>query len=370
MDETPMPLRTGHYRDFLAAIIDEALDGIIVIDETGAILSFNRAATGLFGYREDEVVGQNVRMLMPEPYHSEHDSCLRNYLETGEAKIIGIGRQVNGQRKDGSIFPMELGVAAVQQDGKRLFVGFTHDLSERRKFEARMQELHADRLDLVEHMAAGLAHELKQPLTAINTYVNVVRRLLKASQFSAENAEEILDKVADQVFRMSEIMDNVRQFMARGATDKTPQHLNEVVRTACEFTEALAKEAGIVTAAHLDAEDDRVVINKVQIQQVVVNLKRNAIEAMQGRKRRELTVSTRLVERDMIRADVIDTGPGLPATVKSRLFEPFTTSKAHGLGVGLFISRSIIEAHHGKLWAEENPGGGTIFSFVLPVTRA
>jgi two-component system, LuxR family, sensor kinase FixL len=265
---------------------------------------------------------------------------------------------------------MELVVAAVEQDGKRLFVGFTHDLSERRKFEARMQELHAAHVDLVEHMAVGLAHELKQPLTAINIYLNVVRRLLKESEFSTENAEEILDKVADQVFRVSEIMDNVRQFMARGVTDKTPQNLNEVVRTACEFTEAIAKEAGVVTAVHLDAEDDRVVINRVQIQQVVVNLKRNAIESMRGCKRRELTVSTRLVERDKIRADVVDTGPGLPATVKNRLFEPFTTTKADGLGIGLFISCSIIEAHHGTLWAEENPGGGTVFSFVLPVTRA
>ncbi|MBG0800457.1 PAS domain S-box protein [Methylocystis sp. H4A] len=365
-----MPSKPGQYRDYLAAIVDGALDGIVAIDETGSILSFNRAATALFGYGQDEVIGRNVRMLMPEPYRREHDTYLRNYRETGQAKIIGIGRQVEGQRRDGSIFPMELGVTEVEQDGRHIFVGIIHDLSERRKFEARMQELHAGRLELIEHMAVGLAHELKQPLTAINAYLNIVRRLLKDQHFSAEKAEDALDKTTKEVFRVSEIMDNLRQFMARGTTDRTAHHLNEVVRTACEFTDAMSKEAGVTTAVHLDANEDQVTINKVQIQQVVVNLKRNAIEAMQGCENRQLTVSTRLAEGDMIRVDVTDTGPGLPDIVKQRLFEPFTTTKPHGLGVGLSVSRSIIEEHHGKLWAEENPGGGTVFSFALPVTRA
>ena len=362
-----MSSRAGQYRDVAAAIVDEALDGIIVIDAMGTILSFNRAAAALFGYNPEEVIGQNVRMLMPEPYRSEHDTYLKSYLETGEGRIIGIGREVEGQGKDGSIFPMELNVAAVDQGDRRLFVGFIHDLSERRKFEARMQKLHADRLDLIEHMAIGLAHELKQPLAAMSAYLNVVRRILKEPNFSNERVEEVLDKATDQVLRLSEIMDNVRQFMARGETDKTPHNLNDVIRTACEFTDAIAKESGVTTAVHLDAENDKVVVNRVQIQQVVVNLKRNAIEAMRGCAKRELTVSTHLVEGEMIRVDVADTGPGLPEAIKSKLFEPFTTTKPQGLGVGLSISRSIIEAHHGKVWAEDNPGGGAVFSFVLPL---
>jgi two-component system, LuxR family, sensor kinase FixL len=359
----------GQHSDFRAAIVDEALDGIIVTDAAGTVLSFNRAAAALFGYSPGEVIGRNVRMLMPEPYRNEYDMCLRNFLETGEAKIIGIRRQVEGRRKDGSIFPIELGVALVDQEGRRLFVGFTHDLSERRRFEGRMQELHAARHDLIEHMAIGLAHELKQPLTAISGYLSVVRRVLKAPNFSKEKVEEILDKAVNQVFRVSKIIDNLREFTARGATDKTPQNLNDVVRTACEFTDALARESGVTTVVRLDAENDRVVINRVQVQQVVVNLKRNAIEAMQGCKRRELTVSTRLVEGDKIRVDVADTGLGLSEIVKSKLFEPFTTTKAQGLGVGLSISQWIIEAHHGKLWAEDNPDGGTVFSFVLPLAN-
>ncbi|MGZ9409106.1 MAG: sensor histidine kinase, partial [Methylocystis sp.] len=146
-----------------------------------------------------------------------------------------------------------------------------------------------------------------------------------------------------------------------------PQNLNAVIRTACEFTDALAKEHHVQTAIDLEASPDTVVINKVQIQQDVVNLKRNAVEAMQNCERREMRVSTRLIEGNLIRADVTDTGPGLPEEIKDRLFEQFTTTKPHGLGVGLSISRSIIEAHNGKIWAEPNPGGGTIFSFVLPL---
>jgi two-component system, LuxR family, sensor kinase FixL len=355
---------------FLAAVVNGALDGIVSIDESGRILSFNPAASKLFGYAPAEVIGRSVDVLMPEPYRREHDTYLQNYLRTGEAKIIGIGRQVEGRRKDGSIFPIDLGIAEIQLDGRRLFIGFIHDLSERRRFEAHLRELHADRLDLMEHMTVGLAHELKQPLAAITAYLNILSRRLKEQRVPVEAGEDVVDKITQQVFRVSEIMDNVRQFMTRGVTDKTPQHLNDVVRTACEFTDAIAKEAGVATTVRLDAKDDLVVINKVQIQQVVVNLKRNAIEAMHGSQIREMIVSTRLVEGAMIRVDVVDTGPGLAEAVRSRLFKPFTTTKPQGLGVGLSISRSIIDDHHGKLWAEDNPPGGTVFCFVLPVTRA
>ena len=235
--------------------------------------------------------------------------------------------------------------------------------------ETRMRELHGDRLKLIENMAAGLAHELNQPLSAINAYLNIARRLLKSEQELAK-VDEVLDLASRQVTRAAEIISNLRDFIAHGETDKTLQNLNDVVRTACEFTDAMAKEHQIKTTLRLNAESDRVIANRVQIQQVVVNLKRNAIEAMQECERREMLVQTSLVDGNMIRTDVVDTGPGLAEPIKKNLFEPFMSTKTHGLGVGLSISRSIIEAHHGKLWAEPNPGGGTIFSFVLPLADA
>jgi two-component system sensor kinase FixL len=352
---------------YLTAIVNAVVDGVITIDERGVVLSMNPAAAKLFGFTPSEVIGQNVRMLMPEPDRGKHDSYISEYRRTGAPKIIGIGRQVEGMRKDGSVFPMELGVSVAETQGKRVFVGLIHDLSQTRRFERRLHELQTNRFDLMENMAAGLAHELKQPLAAIAAYINFAHRQLKQKDFSIAKVEEMLDGANAQVFRASEIIDNLRQFIARGETVRTPQNLNAVVRTACEFTDAIAKEHNVKTTIDLEASPDTVVINKVQIQQVVVNLKRNAIEAMQNCERREMRVSTRLVEAKLIRVDVADTGPGLPQEINDRLFEQFTTTKPHGLGVGLSISRAIIEAHRGKIWAEPNPGGGTIFSFVLPL---
>ena len=230
-----------------------------------------------------------------------------------------------------------------------------------------MHDLHADRLDIIENMTVGLAHELKQPLAAINAYLNIANRLIKKGDLG--ELEQVLDKASKQVFRVSEIVDSLRQFIARGETIKSLHHLNEVVRTACEFTDSIAKEFGVATTVNLDAENDLVLINRVQIQQVVVNLKRNAIEAMENCERRELVVSTHMIDGNGIQVDVTDTGPGISEAIQSKLFDQFTTTKPHGLGVGLSISRSIINAHHGRLWAEPNPGGGTIFSFVLPLAE-
>ena len=355
---------------FLAAVVNGALDGIISIDESGCVLSINPAATRLFGYAPGEVIGKNVKMLMPEPYRSEHDKFVRDYLESGIEKIIGSGRQVEGQRKDGTVFPMELGIAAVQSNGDRIYVGFIHDLSERRLFEARMQELQKNRLNLIENMTVGLAHELKQPLAAATAYQNAVRRILdKQDFFNKKEVGQALDNATEQVFRASQIMDNLRQFISRGETAKSLQHLNEVVKTACDFTDSAAKECGVNTIVRLDAESDLVQINAIQIQQVVVNLTRNAIEAMQGSETRELTVSTQVVDGDKIRTDVVDTGPGLPEFLREKPFEPFASTKPHGLGVGLSISRSIIEEHRGHLTAVSNPDGGATFSFVLPLAE-
>jgi two-component system sensor kinase FixL len=361
----------SHDGAFLAAVVNGATGGIVIIDESGIIRSFNIAAAELFGYAPAEAIGQNVSMLMPQPYRGGHDGYLSNYLRTGDAKIIGVGREVEGQRKDGSVFPMELGVSVIEVAPKRFFVGFVHDLSERRRFESRVQELHADRLKFITNMAAGLTHELNQPLSAINTYLNIARRLLKDKREpTAVEVDVILEKAGSQVMRAAQIISNLREFIAHGETVKTLQNLNDVVRTACEFTDGIAKEHKVMTTLRLEAARDCVVANRVQIQQVVVNLKRNAIEALQECEKREMVVSTSLFEIDMIRTDIVDTGPGLPESVKKNLFEPFTSTKAHGLGVGLSISRSIIEAHHGRLWAEPNPSGGTTFSFVLPLADA
>lgn len=353
----------------LRATIEGAVDGIVAIDERGAMLSLNSAALRLFGYDLSESIGQNVKMLMPEPVRSEHDFYLAIRSELQGAPTSGEGREVVGQRKDGSTFPLELTISEANCDGRRIFIGFLRDLTERRKTEARMQKMRAERLDLMAQMATGVAHEVNQPLSAIATYLSTARRLLPRPETSAAQVDAILESAAVQVMRAGQIIGHLRSFITRGEPDKTLQSLHEVIQDACDFADVSAKTAKVDVMLRLQAEFDRVIIDRVQIQQVLVNLKRNAIEAMHASEKRELVVATSLAGEDLIRTDISDTGAGLSEESLSNLFEPFTTTKAHGLGVGLSISRSIVEAHYGKLWAEPNPGGGAILSFTLPLAR-
>jgi two-component system sensor kinase FixL len=358
--------RASQDRAFLSAVVNGSLDGILALNEGGTILSFNPAAAALFGYAPAEVIGRNFEILMPEPYRGGEGSLPTDYLRGSNADAAGAARHVEGQRKDGTVFPMLLTVSIAEAGRKRFFVGFVHDLTERCGFRTGAQDLREDRLKLAENIAAGLAHELNQPLSAINSYLDIARRLLKNKRETpVAKLQEVLDSATGQVSRAAQMISNLREYIARDKPGKSLQRLNDVVRTACEFTDPMARENKVAQTLRLDATDDRVLVNRIQIQQVVVNLKRNAIEAMKDCRKRELVVSTSSVYGSVIRVDVADSGPGLPEAVKKSLFQPFTTTKADGLGVGLSISWSIIEAHNGRLWAESNPGGGTIFSFVL-----
>lgn len=354
----------------LRATIEGANDAIVTIDATGIVQSANKATAAMFGYEMDEIVGQNVCMLMPEPDRSNHDAYIRRYLDSGEAKIIGVGREIEARRKDGSLFPAELSVSEVRSDDCRLFVGLLHNLSERRRIEARVRKLHADRLNAVGGMAAGLAHEINQPLAATATYLKAARRLLQMPpELRPANVEDTLDNAAAQIMRAGRIIGHLREFIARGEPDKTLQSVHQLIEEAYDLTIAGAKRANVRVCLRLNAKDDRVLADRVQIKQVLVNLLRNAIEAMSESKERELVISTSSA-KDAIRIDVADTGAGLSKEVEADLFEPFMTTKASGMGVGLSISRSIVEAHYGKIWAEPNPGGGAILCFTLPLAEA
>lgn len=354
----------------LRATIEGAADAIVTIDEKGVMLSLNSAALGLFGYGLAEALGQNVKILMPEPLSGEHDLYLADYLAAGQSKIIGAGREVIGRRKDGSTFPLELTISEAScGGGGRHFVGFLRDLTERREAEARMQQMQADRFDLMAQMATGVAHEVNQPLSAIATYLSTVRRLLQRSETNVAQIDDVLASATAQVMRAGQIIGHLRGFITRREPDKTLQSLHQVILDARDLTDANAKNVKVDVTLGLQAEFDRVLIDKAQIQQVLVSLKRNAIEAMHASQIRELTIATSLTADGMIRTDISDTGAGMSEEFLNSLFEPFLTTKAHGLGVGLSISRSIVEAHYGKLWAELNPAGGAIMSFTLPLAR-
>lgn len=353
----------------LQAILDTVPDGMIIIDEHGTVRSFSATAERMFGYAAEEVLGHNVQLLMPSPYREQHDEYVARYLATGERRIIGLGRVVAGERKDGTIFPLELAVGEVKTEGHRLFTGFVRDLTERQKTLRRVQELqaelsHVSRLTEMGQMASALAHEINQPLTAAANYLQAIRRLL-ASGDRAARVPGVLDQALAQIERAAEIIARLRAFMRKGESKERPEQLAPVIEEAAALALIGAKERGIDVRLVTAPDLPRVAIDKLQIQQVLINLMRNAIEAMAESARRELTITAEVVGDGMVGVRVGDTGPGIAPEVAERLFQPFVTTKPQGMGVGLSICRSIVEGHGGRLWTEANPGGGTVFAFVL-----
>lgn len=356
----------------LQSILDSIPDAMIVIDERGIMRSFSSAAERLFGYGAADVLGKNVKLLMPMPHRVEHDSYLDRYIRTGERRIIGIGRIVVGQRRDGSTFPMELAVGEMRVHNQRFFTGFIRDLTERQQTEARLQELqselvHISRLTAMGEMASALAHELNQPLSAIANYMKGSRRLLENSL--AENASLIrdaMDKAGDQALRAGQIIRRLRDFVARGDSERRVEDVKRLVEEASALALVGAKDKGVRVRFEFTPEIGFVLADKVQIQQVLINLIRNAIEAMEETEKRELVISTASGKENMLEICVADTGPGIAPEISAQLFQPFITTKRQGMGVGLSISRTIVEAHGGSIAAKPNPGGGTAFCFTLP----
>ena len=355
----------------LTSILDTVPDAMIVIDERGIIQSFSSAAERLFGYVAAEIVGTNVKRLMPSPYREDHDGYLERYLRTGERRIIGIGRVVVGERKDGSTFPMELAVGEMRSSNQRFFTGFIRDLTERQQTEARLQELqselvHISRLTAMGEMASALAHELNQPLSAIANYMKGSRRLLgNNTDDRSELLRNAMDKAAEQALRAGQIIRHLRDFVARGESERRVESVKKLVEEASALALVGAKDQGVRVRFRFDPTADLVLADKVQIQQVLLNLLRNAVEAMESSQKRELLISTESKKDSMITISVADSGTGIAPEMTSQLFQPFVTNKRHGMGVGLSISRTIIEAHGGQIGVEPNPVGGTIFRFTL-----
>ena len=234
----------------------------------------------------------------------------------------------------------------------------------------RMQKLQASGLNAMGGMVTGLAHELNQPLTASACYLLTAQRLLEMPQeLRPASVSETLDSAAEQIMRAAGIVRQLREFIMRGEPEKAFANLHDLIREASQATTTNMSGAHVKASLQLGANVDRVFVDSVQIKQVLVNLISNAVDAMNASAERELTISTSLIDDLAIRIDVVDTGVGFSEVVKENLFEPFATSKVDGMGIGLSISRSIVEAHEGKMWAESNPGGGAVFSFVLPLVN-
>ncbi len=355
----------------LQSIIDTVPEATIVIDEQGLIQSFSATAERMFDYTAAEMVGENVKLLMPSPYREEYDGYLARYIETGKPRLLGAGRIVDGQRKDGTTFPIELTVGEMWSDSRRFFTGFIRDLTERQETEARLQELqseliHVSRLTAMGEMASAIAHELNQPLAAIGNYLNGSHRLLAGSDDPRiVTVRDVLDRAAGQALRAGEIIRRLREFVGRRESERRVESITRLIQEASALALVGAKEQGLRVSFDLDPQLDLVMVDKVQVQQVLVNLIRNAIEAMEASPRRDLSISTRPAGEGILAVQVDDTGSGISEEMTQKLFQPFATTKANGMGVGLSISRTIIEAHGGQIEAKPRSEGGTTFCFTL-----
>ena len=357
----------------LQSILDTVLDAMVVIDTDGKMLSFNGSAVRQFGYSVEEVLGRNVSMLMPSPYREQHDGYMDRYLATGEKRIIGVDRVVVGRRKDGSTFPMKLAVGETRRGNRIFFTGFIRDLTEREQSAAMLDQARSElarlaRLNELGEMASTLAHELNQPLSAIANYVQGSRRMLDRIEGEVPpTLRSALDETAKQALRAGDIIRHLREFVTRGDTDKEPEDINQLVEQAGTLALVGSQERGVKSVFDFSAEGGMVLADRVQIQQVLINLMRNAMEAMRDSERKELTIRTRPIEGGRMQVEVADTGPGISEEIAPQLFQPFVTSKAHGMGIGLSISRRIIESHGGELTVSRNTAGGATFVFSLPL---
>jgi two-component system, LuxR family, sensor kinase FixL len=483
-----------------SALIATAVDGIVVIDARGVVQIYSPACERLFGYSPDEVIGKNVKLLMPQPFHGEHDQYLANYRRTGTRRIIGIGREVMGRRKDLTTFPMYLSVGEGEVGGEAIFVGIIHDLSllraaergreasdrhlanivessddiilsktldgvvmswnaaaerifgytagemigqpisgiippdrlseeddilrrvragehishyetvrrhkdgrdiivslsvspvrdadgrivgaskiardvtEQRKAENRAAELqfellHVSRLSAMGQMTAAIAHEVNQPLTAVANYVSAARRVISSlgNDAAAVKARDFMEKAAEQTLRAGAIIRNLRDFIEKRESQHIPHDINKVVAEAVALGLAGAAHIDVKVRLDLDSTLALVLIDKIQIQQVLLNLIRNSIEAMAAASERELVLSTAPDGPGFVAVTVADSGPGLPDEVAARLFQPFTTTKEQGMGIGLNICHSIVEDHGGRIWLLPDVPRGTAFRIRLPL---
>ena len=357
--------------DDLHGLTDVVPDAVVVIDQAGGILSFNTGAERMFGYSEEQVRNENVSLLMPSPDREAHNGYLARYLDTGEKRMIGTARVTNARRRNGDTFPIELAVGEMKFGDRLYFAGFIKDLTKARENEQLMHSLQADlaqvsRISSMGSLASSIAHELNQPLTSIVNYAAAASDMLdEAAMDGLEDVRHALSECRSEALRAGEIIRRLRDFISHGDIAPEIGNLRSIVNSATALALVNGDGRDVDFSSQIDPECESVLVVPIQIQQVLVNLMRNALEAMQGSGNKRLRVTSACHDDGMVRISVSDSGPGLDPHVAQRLFHPFVSTKASGMGLGLSICQTIINAHGGKIWARPSELGGTEFSFTL-----
>jgi two-component system sensor kinase FixL len=340
------------------SIVESAVDAIIVIDARGVVEAVNPAAVRLFGYEAADVVGHNVSMLMPSPYREEHDGYLARYLATGEARIIGIGREVTGRTRDGTLFPVHLSVGEVQFAGERKFTGILHDLSARVRLEAQLREQTA--LARLGEMAAVIAHEVRNPLAGIRGAVQVIGTRLPEGSREAQVIGEIVGRIDTLTGLIQDLLLFARPPQPRPA----PVELPPLVETTAQLLSGDPALSGVTV--QVEGSAPPVVADPELLKIVFLNLLINGAHAMRGEGRIRVSVNAAGSYGEVT---IMDAGPGIPAEIREKIFAPFFTTKARGTGLGLPTAKRFVEAHGGTISIECPAAGGTIVTIRLPLLR-
>ena len=356
------------------ALLDAAVDGIIIIDAQGIVRRFNRAAENMFGYPESEISGSNVSRLMPEPHRSRHGGYLEHYYSTGEASIIGSGREVAGVKKNGETFPMFLSVGEIKGGAEKRFVGIVRDMSDVQAGREQVRQLeeqllHADRLVILGELTAGIAHEINQPLTAIAAYADAGKKMVsRGPGASGTEINTICERISEQSRRAASVVQRLRKLVRSGAVSKARHNINQIISNTLLLFEFEIKKSNIELLFFPDESLDELYVDEIHIQQIMVNLVKNSIDAISESETSSGSIEIRVSsDSGQVLITVTDNGPGIPAKYRDRLFESFFTTKPKGVGLGLSICKTIAAAHGGNLKYEQRERGGSRFALSLPL---
>ncbi len=359
--------------DHMDSLMDAMIDAFIVIDDKGIMERFNKSAEKMFGYTVAEVEGKNISMLMAGRDRKDHDKYMNNYQRTGVAKIIGIGREVLAQRKNGDVFPADIAIGEVRGPSSVRYIGLVRDLSEQRAaethmFKQREEMLNTSRLSTMGEMAAAMAHELNQPLSAISNYAAACRRLLANDDIDKESIIDALERIDTQAHRAGEVIRRTRDFTRTPDTERSTTTIIDLLNEIVPLAEMDAHANNIALEVNVPKNLAPIFVDGLQIQQVLLNLLRNGVDAMHDSEpeHRHLKLSARYTAPGEVSLIVTDEGPGISKELAQKLFNPFVTTKSSGMGMGLAISRTIAEAHGGSLEFRRNPERGVSFVLTIP----
>jgi len=357
-------------------VVETASDAIVSLDDGGTIQFANPATERIFGYKSSDLIGKPLTVLMPEFLRTTHESGLKRYLATGQRHINWQGTEFTALRKNGQEFPVEVSFGELDRDGHRVFTGFIRDISKRNQAADRLRETELElarvsRLTTMGELSASIAHEVNQPLTAVTNNGNACLRLLADHNLEPEVLRHALKEMVADSTRAGAVIARIRAFIKKTPPQKIHVDINEAIQEVLVLAGHRLQENRVSLERQLTKDLPMVTADRVQLQQVLLNLLMNAIEAMSAvtNQPRLLWVQSQLDESGDILVVIRDSGTGLSSEADG-LFTPFVTTKADGMGMGLPISRSLIEGHGGRLWAEANVPHGAVFKFTLPVAQS